>query len=189
MPQRTFLALDIDEVTLGRLTAAADGLDLANVKARRVRPENLHVTLNFLGDVDDARIDEICRAAGEAAAQTEPFEFTIGGLLCVPPHGPLRMIWAGVDDPGGRMAELQDRLAAALETLGFARERRPFKPHLTVARIKFSRDASAVRASAAESAETEFGVVQAKELTVYASRLTPAGPVYSPLSRAALGGG
>ena len=97
------------------------------------------------------------------------------------------MIWAGVEDPSGRLAELQAHLAAAMTGLGLREEERGFQPHITLARVKSGKAANALRERAREYARTDFGVQYAEEVVVYGSQLTPTGPIYTPVSRAPLG--
>jgi len=190
MAVRTFFALDIDEALRGRLSAVQGQVDSSDAKVNWVRPENLHVTMNFLGDVADDVMIEVGRAATEAAAGIEPFDFHVRRVVCVPPQGQLRMIWAEVADPTGRMEALHDDLAGRLAGLGFKEEHRRFKGHITLARIRFARRAASlrIRQAVAGLPGSEFPDQQAAELVAYTSQLTPEGPVYTPISRAPLGG-
>lgn len=188
MALRTFIAVDIDEETRRRVAAVAARIETAPAKVNWVAAPQLHVTVKFLGDVDEAVIPVVCEAAAETARRIEPFDFEVRGLLAVPPRGRLRMFWAGVEDPTGRMGELAAGLEDALGELGFPRERRRFRPHITVARVRSVRDRERLRAAVAPWREEPFGTPRADALTVYSSELTPQGPVYAPLARPALGG-
>ena len=188
MLPRTFLASAIAEHTRRALAAVAESLDSGGAKVRFTAPGNLHVTLNFLGDVADDVLRRVCDAAVEAAAGIAPFEFSVCGLVPAPPRTHLRMIWANVQDPTGALGGLQEKLAASLETLGFPRENRPYRPHLTVARIKHIPDDRRIRAEIERLSEESFGAQQATEVTVFTSELTPSGPIYTPAGHAALAG-
>ena len=185
MSFRTFLALDLEAKTRRKLAASAADLSACGARIRTVAPDNLHVTLNFLGDVDDDQLAEICNVAADVAAGVKAFDFAIHGISCIPPHGSVRMIWAGVDDPSGRLVELQQGLTAALEELGFPPDRRGFNPHLTLARVKGS--AGELRAAAEAQRDEYFGSQHADEVVTYVSRLTPGGPIYTPAGRGPLG--
>ena len=190
MATRTFFALDLDDHVRDRLVDAQQRLDCTSAKVRWVARQQLHVTLQFLGDVDDDTIGRVCSLAAEAAVAVEPFDFHVRRIICVPPGGRMRMFWAGAIDPTGRLAQLHAGLADALGQLGFQRESRGFKPHVTMARIKFAnaRGSSDLRAAAADLADEDFGTQHAVKLTAYASRLTPQGPRYTPLATPTLGG-
>ena len=187
MAVRTFLALDVDEGIRSGLVDALRRLEHCGADFKPVGLDNLHVTLNFLGDVADDLLAEVCSRAAGAAAEVENFDFDVRGLLCVPPRGPLRMVWADVTDPSGRMAKLQASLAEAMCGLGLRGEERGFHPHITLARIKYAADPQQFRQAVVELVDEDFGIQRAEELVVYASRLAPSGPVYTPLAKAALG--
>jgi len=182
MSARTFIALDLDEIIRSRLADAGRKLDTGGAKIRWVDRANLHVTLQFLGDVEDEKLAEVCTAVERVAGQTTPFEFDVRGLLCIPPGGRARMIWGGVQDPVCGVAELYDQLSAALEPLGFTPEDRSFRPHVTVARIKYAPDPRRLRSAVAPLAERDFGMQHTDRVTVYTSELTPKGPIYTPVA-------
>jgi 2'-5' RNA ligase len=187
MAVRTFLALPLDEVIVRRLTEAQRSLSSAGARVRWVALENLHLTVKFLGDVIDEDLDKVCRTAEEIASQTQPFEFSIKGLSSVPPAGQMRMVWAGVDEPTGRLEKMHSIMEEAYARLGFRAENRAYRPHLTLGRVKSGQNVAQLRAAVGRYAETDFGVQSAEELIVFSSQLTPKGPVYSPLKQASLG--
>ena len=171
------------------LAGFRDRLGPRDARIRWVAPENLHVTMNFLGDVAEDMISEICAAAGEAAGSIEPFDFDVGPVVCMPPRGQVRMIWARAPDAAGRMQALHAEAGRALAELGFAPERRPFKGHITLARVKSARRADMLRQAVQERSAGDLPPQEARELVVYSSQLTPAGAVYTPLARLGLGKG
>jgi 2'-5' RNA ligase len=188
MSVRTFVALDLDDAARGRLAAATAELGQCESKIRWTDEVNLHVTMKFLGDVADGDVAGVCQALADAAGGAEPFEFAVGGLRCVGGGAKVRMVWANVHEPAGRMAGLYEHVESALEPLGFPRERRGFSAHVTVGRVRATRNADALRAAVARYAEADFGTQRADHVVVYASRLTPAGPVYTPRARLVIGG-
>ena len=139
--------------------------------------------MKFLGEVGDADAANVCRVVADAAGLVEPLDFQVRGIQAVPARGNLSMFWAGVADPEGRMAAMFEVVEAALEELGFAREQREFRPHVTLGRVKYARDARPLREAAARMAEADFGCVAADEIVVYSSQLTPDGPIYAPMGR------
>ncbi|MGA2265664.1 MAG: RNA 2',3'-cyclic phosphodiesterase [Phycisphaerae bacterium] len=187
MPTRTFLALDVDESIRTGLAEAQHALTDCGAKCRLVAKPNLHVTVQFLGDVADEQLREVLDTAAAVAGEIAPFDFHIRGLLAVPPTGLLRMVWAMATDPTGRMGQLQEHLAEALGALGFRAEERSFKPHITLVRIKFAADPARFRQAVQQMAERDFGLQHAAELVVYSSDLRPGGPVYTPLAHCPLG--
>lgn len=189
MGVRAFLALDLPEAVRDALTAAQRSLDSPGGKIKWVARENLHVTVKFLGDVAEDSLSRISAAAAAVAAETRSFPFTVRGVQVIPPRGAVRMIWAGVDEAGGRLAEFFRRLDPAVGAFGIQREKRTFRPHVTLARVKFLPSPDALRRAAADWAHEDFGAVDTPELVTYSSHLTPSGPIYTPLARAAFGSG
>ncbi len=184
MAQRIFIALDVPAAIQQRLSQACRALSWGEANVNFVASENVHLTLHFLGDVDDADQPAVFEALTEATEGLGPVEFEIGQLACVPPQGrDLRMIWADVLDPDGELQRLYNELASALVQRGFGVESRPYRAHLTLARVKAASDADAIRQAIA--AET-FGSVRARQVVVYASELAPTGPVYSVLGQGEL---
>ena len=115
---------------------------LPEASASWAREENLHLTLKFLGDTELNRVDALSQAIQRAANAAEPFEINIESCGAFPPNGAPRVLWVGVQDPRGQLASLQRKLEDECANVGFAREQRPFRPHLTIARIRNPRGAS-----------------------------------------------
>src|SRR5437764_12754653 len=152
---RMFCAIELPEALRSRVGEHARRLREAfpHVRASWERPEKIHIPLKFLGDVEVSRVEELSRAAGRAAAHVEPFELTIAGPGAFPPHGPPRVLWLGIEDASGQLSRLYRSLEDECAAAGFPREPRPFKPHLTVARIRTPHGA---RELAAAHRETSF---------------------------------
>ena len=182
MGQRVFFALNIDEATRGRIVSTAERLYSQPGRVNWTKSQNLHVTMNFIGDVPDKRIAELCDLAREAVsgwdADRDEVTFTIGPLICFPPGRRPRMIWAPVRQGDDVVASLHGALNQALATGGWPSESRPFKGHVTVARIK---DAD-IEAAVGQLPDDDLGTVTETELTLYESKLTHIGPIYSPLA-------
>ncbi|MHC4563307.1 MAG: RNA 2',3'-cyclic phosphodiesterase [Planctomycetota bacterium] len=188
MSTRAFFAVDLSDDVRRSLSKAAGWLPLDDAKAKCVEQENLHITLHFLGEIDDSRIMDAQRAAEAAAPDVQPFTLTARGLECVPPEGKrLRMVWGGVEDASGRLGELYARLGEELASAGFVVERRPFNPHVTLVRIKFARDPSQIRSAVGGLTDKMFGSASVSKLVFYSSELTKAGPIYAPMATIALG--
>jgi len=188
MSYRIFTAVDIDPAVQRKVHAAAGGLPVGDASVNFVAADNIHLTLHFLGEVEDERLMDVHRAVEQAAAGAGALEFDVVGLRAVPPTGRLRMIWAGVTEPTGRLAALHKAVGHALQQAGFTTETRPFNPHLTLARVKSARNAEAIRAATAAQETVLFGTCRAEEIVVYSSQLTKKGPIYLPMGRAALAG-
>ena len=185
---RTFLALPLDQDVVGRLLEAQRSLDSVGAEVRWVEPANLHLTVKFLGDVRDEGLPEVCAIAIEAARQVESFDLHVAGLTSAPPMGQVRMVWAKIHERTGRLQMLYEMLEDAFASLDYKRENRLFHPHMTLGRVKSGKNVKQLRAAVEGFADTEFGIQAAEELIVFSSELTSEGPIYSPLTRARLGG-
>jgi len=185
--------MDLDAAARDGIVRAAEQLRPlpGGTKVTWTRPENLHVTMNFLGDVPQERIPEICELARRGVSSASPGDsavFAIGPMVCTPAGGRARMIWAPVRQGNDELAGLHAAVNVALASAGLRTERRPFKGHVTVARIKSASDTRPIRAVVGDLPQGEFGTVQAAELTLYRSELTPQGPIYTRLAGIPLAG-
>ncbi len=132
---RTFVAIELGDDARTYLAREVARLERALPGVRWVDADNMHLTLVFLGELDDTQLAAVVEAAGVAAA-VKPFTLEVAGLGSFgPPHAP-RVVWAGLRGNLQRLNELYEALAAAVEARGFPRETRPFAPHLTLARLK-----------------------------------------------------
>lgn len=181
---RMFCAIELSEELRTRAAAHISALRDAERGARISwqRAENLHLTLKFLGEIPKTRVHALSLAASRAAKQSQPFNLTIEGAGFFPPRGLPRVLWLGVVDSAGALAQLQQHLEEECSIEGFAREERPFSPHLTIARLRAPHGARTIANShQAMGFETiEFAVT---ELIVMRSELGPKGSRYTAISR------
>jgi len=162
----------------------AAAIDRAGSSLRWVKPEQSHLTLVFIGNVDDARVPAVVDTVG-AAIDAAAFDVAFRGAGVFPPRGAPRVLWIGVDAGAPELIALQQTLASRVTSLGLPLEDRAFHPHLTLARWRESRPADRGRALDA----APRGVVARARVdgaTLYQSRLSPFGPAYTPLARATL---
>lgn len=185
---RVFCAVELPAEVRQRAAAHAARLRerFGEVRASWPRAEGLHLTLKFLGEIEESRVALLQAAAARAAEKSQAFGLTIEGAGAFPPRGAPRVLWLGVRDPSGGLAQLQSRLEDECAGSGFEREERPFRPHLTLARLRVPQGA---RPLAQFHQETGFEPAEFRvsELVVMLSELGPGGSRYTPLSRHALG--
>jgi len=187
MSIRTFVAIPIDKEITQQLVEVQQALSASGARVRWVAGENIHLTMKFLGDVRDEQINDVCEAAKQVAKKIEPFEFTVAGVMCIPPRGALRMIWVGLTDKTGTSEKLQSLLEDTYAQMGFRKENRSFRPHLTLGRVKSSKNTDQLRQAVEKFANKEFGLQLADQIIVFSSQLKPDGPVYSPMATIKLG--
>jgi len=153
---------------------------------RWVKPEHAHLTLVFIGNVEDARVPAVVEAAGREI-EAPAFDVVFQGAGVFPPRGAPRVLWIGVDAGARELIALQQTVASRVSSLGLPLEDRAFHPHLTLARWRESRPADRGRAlDAAPRAIVARARVDGA--TLYQSRLSPSGPSYIALARATLTG-
>ncbi|KPV58398.1 hypothetical protein QJ48_16650 [Paenibacillus sp. A3] len=154
--------------------------------AKWVHPQDLHLTLQFLGDVERDRIERIAQAIGQAAAGAAPFSLHFQGLGVFGKPSAPSVLWAGVQGEVEKLGQLQSRVEDAMKTLGFAAENRPYKPHLTLAR-KFTGPAGSHAAMLDVALPDEWHTPwRVKETVLYRSRLGSR-PMYERLASFPLG--
>ncbi|HYH84978.1 MAG TPA: RNA 2',3'-cyclic phosphodiesterase [Pyrinomonadaceae bacterium] len=181
---RVFCAIDLPGEVKSRVAAHIASLRarFPKVRASWERPEKLHLTLKFLGDVEISRVEEFSRAAEGAASSFEPFKLAVAEAGAFPPHGSPRVLWLGIEDAAGRLSGLQRSLEDVCHVAGFEREGRPFKPHLTVARIRTPHGAREL-ADAHRETSFEPQTFIVSELVIIRSEMGPGGSRYTPVSR------
>jgi len=184
---RTFVAVEMAPEVRDAAVAVIDDLRQAEADVKWVARENMHLTLQFLGQVPADTINDVCLAVSEAVAGCEPFDLEIRGLGAFPNARRPRTIWLGVAAGREELAAVQKRAQKALKKLGFKPEDRPFSPHLTIGRVREGTPALAERL--AGRADESYGRSPITEVVVFSSQLSPSGPTHTPLCRAPLGGG
>ena len=186
---RTFIAIELTREILKRLGELRARLqdDVPPGLVRWVKPDGIHLTLKFLGEVPASQVDAISEAMRAACAPHAPFSFAIGGLGCFPNPRRPRVVWVGVDEPSGALASLQGDVVRAMKRLDFAPERRAFSPHLTLGRIKKrSPDALQALGGYISRSAVRVGRQQVTAVSLIRSDLRPSGAVYTELASALL---
>jgi 2'-5' RNA ligase len=144
-----------------------------------VAPANLHVTLKFLGQVDEARVPVLVDALRAAAAGHRALDVAVRGLGAFPTPSRPRVLWAGLADAAG-LAPLADAVDAACGALGFPRETRPFAAHVTLGRVREPRRQPQLAEALAR--DTEFGRLRVARVSLMRSELSPRGARYTELA-------
>jgi RNA 2',3'-cyclic 3'-phosphodiesterase len=184
---RVFVAIELGASVRRKLLDHIDRLrdSVPEARASWARPESLHLTLKFLGDIPVTKVGQLSVAASIAASKVDPFEFSVEGCGAFPTKGQPRVLWIGIGDPAGQLTLLHRALEEECEKAGFAREQRPFHPHLTIARLRHPRSA---RQLAAQHTELGFESERAgaSEFAVVRSELRSEGSRYTVISRHSL---
>ena len=189
---RLFVGVELDDEVRAACADAARHLEErlraagAVLAVRWVPHENLHITIAFLGHVDESTTASIAAALG-ADVDLHEFPFALAGAGAFPPSGALRTLWVGVGAGADRLGELYRGVTQRLWSVGIEPERRPYHPHITVGRGKDSNRAAARKARAVvEGARVRNASGRVRSFTLFESRLSPAGARYEPLLRVPL---
>ena len=185
-PVRLFLAVDPNPEIIAQFEQTIAQLRLVAPHARWVRAEKLHVTLVFLGDVEQAQIATIRDIMHSVVALHDPFQlrFAHGGSFGETKHP--RVLWAGIGGDMMALRALQKTLADKLEPLGFKPEHREYAPHLTLARSADPRGDESLVDCRNKLAERTFGETLIREVVLYESVQGTSGSTYAALVRAPL---
>ncbi|WP_447977007.1 RNA 2',3'-cyclic phosphodiesterase [Candidatus Nitrospira bockiana] len=187
---RAFIAVELDEplrTAIARVQASLKrelGAASREARIQWVRPEAVHVTLKFLGDVDEPRIQPVATALSEALSRKAAFALEVGGYGVFPDAREPRVLWVGLSGEVSRLVGLAQEVERAVVPLGFDAERKPFTPHLTLARIKDG-------ARQTGRALTDLGILKTASpigrldismVSLMKSELKPSGSVYTRLA-------
>ena len=186
MALRVFIAVDIDDPMLvSRLERLIDSLRATGVPMKPVEPENLHITLRFIGEVPEGLVEEIKREV-IGRLEFDPFDLELKGLGAFPgPYRP-RVVWVGVGEGSEGLRRLHDLVEEGLRRLGVPPERgaKEYVPHLTLARIKGSRNIQALTKLILEHGDYPVGRMRVTSVRLKKSTLTRRGPIYETLAEA-----
>lgn len=186
---RLFVAADIPREHRDSIACALEPLKEKVPGARWVKPDNLHLTVKFIGEYGEDGLERLSNEIEAAAGRCAPFVACLGRCGAFPSPGKARVLWVGMERGEEEAAVVARRLDARLERAGVRREGRGYRGHLTVARLKTPADCGAFLEELAARMEEAGGLAfEVEKLTLYRSILSPSGPTYVALRRFALGG-
>ena len=174
---RLFIALEVPSAVLKNLAALIESLRAVSPQVRWMRPENLHVTLKFIGEVPEAKLSVI-RAALTSVRSEQPVVLDFRGLGFFPNEKHPRVFWAGIE-ASLNLKTLALDIDKASEKLGVPLERRPFSPHLTLARFEPPRMPETLRAAIQKNADCNFGSLRTSQFHLIESKLKSTGAEYT----------
>ena len=184
---RTFIAVDVSAGVRTRTAELIRRLQACGVKANWTKNSNLHLTLKFLGEIPDRRVPDVCRAITQSCADFAPMRLNFRGAGAFPRHERPRTVWIGVEPETDQLAALQEAIESHLYELGFPRERRRFKPHLTIGRVRSGGpEQQELGRLIQENCDFTAGSCQIEQVLAYGSFLDKSGPTYQVLGRAPL---
>lgn len=177
---RCFVAVFLHPSLHREIATLQKRLSQSGADIKWVQPCNLHFTLQFLGDVEQVRIPSITDALKECMADVSGFELQLNGIGAFPNLRNPRVLWVGVDTGRERLVSLMSVVAEAMKMEGFMRDSKGFSPHLTIGRVRSTRNLKPLLEKLNANVNVK-GKMDVTEIQFTASELTPRGPLYSPI--------
>lgn len=175
---RGFIAIDVN-VTPNILNLLKD-ITNSNADVKLVEPQNIHITLKFLGDVQEDNIEEIEQIMKDSVKEIEPFTLKLSGTGVFPNQNYIRVVWIGIKD--SEIIETISRsIDERLSQLDFKREKRGFSAHLTIGRVKTAKNKQLLLKAIERYKDFEFSTQEVNSIKLKKSDLTPKGPIYTTL--------
>ena len=178
---RTFIAIELSNEIKETLAQIESHLKYSNADVKWVESGNIHLTLKFLGEIDEKKSEEVRAVLDSIAKTTAPFELSIKNIGAFPEINYPRVIWVGLNKGVKESTELATKIDEALSKLGFAKESRPFTTHLTIGRVRSAKNKQTLKEKLItcdlqlKTFETITSVI------LFQSKLTPTGPIYTKL--------
>lgn len=183
---RTFIAIEIPEEVKLQIVEVQRGLKSSNVDASWPRPEGIHLTLKFLGEVPESKIPEIMSGLRTTAQGTGALRLEVAGIGTFPNTKTARVVWVGLSGDIEKLSGLQDSVEKAMTGIGFERENRKFTPHLTLGRIKYIRSRDAWLKALDGIKDIKLSGFDVSSVSLMKSELKPSGAVYTEVGRVEL---
>lgn len=178
---RSFLAIDIPHPIIKKIGSVLETLSSSPGDVKWVKPESIHITLKFFGNIEKKDIDRVGSRMESVAFLKNPFFLRIAGMGAFPNSRSPRVIWLGVEEKGDQLTTILRELEKNFTDMGFKPEKRPFNPHLTLGRIKSSRGRRDISQVLDNDADKDFGSFAVKSLVLFGSNLTPRGAIHTKL--------
>ena len=175
---RGFIAIDID--FLPKLIEFEKEIKETGANLKLVKPENVHVTLKFLGDTEEDLVSEIERIIRNAVEDVNPFSIQLKGTGVFPNQNYIKVIWVGIEH-GDQIGTIAQNIDSQISKLGFKKEKRGFSPHLTIARVKTAKNKEKLLHIIEKYRDVEFADIRVDSIKLKKSDLTQKGPIYTTL--------
>ena len=183
---RLFIAIEIPDEIKTELMEVQHRLRNSGVEASWPRPEGIHLTIKFLGEVSEEKITEILKTLRHTVEGAVPFRLEVGGVGAFPGPKNARVAWIGLSGETEDLARLQVIVENAMARIGIAREERKFTPHLTLGRIKYIRSRDRWLKAMEEIKDIKLPGFDVVSISLMKSELKPSGAVYSEVGRIVL---
>lgn len=179
MPKfRGFIAIDIP--FSHKINELSNQIKNSGTNVKLVKPENIHITLKFLGDIDEELVEEIEKTIRQSIKDISSFKIKLVGTGVFPNQRYIKIIWIGIRDHG-ELGKIANNIDEQLAKFGFEKEKRPFSPHLTIARVKSAKNKEKLMEIVNKYHEAKFAEINVESIKLKKSELTPEGPIYTTI--------
>lgn len=179
---RSFVAMKINEELKDRFLELQKIFSQTKIDVKWVERDNLHLTLKFLGKVAVKKLDNLKEALNKITQSTTPFDIAFSKVGCFPNINHPRVIWVGINN-NDNLNKLVDEMISELFNIGFKKEEKKFKSHITLGRIKSDKNLNLLSQEIKECDNMDFGRMKVGEIYLMKSTLTPRGPIYTVIEK------
>lgn len=186
---RTFIAIDLPGEIKDELVKMQEELKSAGADVKWVEAQNIHLTLKFLGERDDKKVEKIIQTLEEVAKENKTYAIRISSIGAFPKIESPRVIWVGLDKGDGETKIIAQALEEKIAKIGIPKEDRPFSSHITIGRVRTPKNREDLTGEINRLADKPGMLnleTQVTKITLYKSTLSPKGPVYEALKEASL---
>ncbi len=188
MSIRTFVAIEIGEETRDKLSVFLTQIKKTNADVKWVAPENIHLTLKFIGNIEENVLPALNKIINDVVSHAKPFNIVVENIGAFPTLKRPRVIFVCVQDKGNSLLKIQEKLDRGVEELGIMRDSRKFVGHITLGRIRSRKNMPELISALNSGTEHCFGKEMVNCISLMQSKLTPGGPVYTRLENFKIGG-
>lgn len=179
---RTFIAIELPERIKKKIEQLQTPLKKTNAFVSWVKPENIHITLKFLGEVPEEKINEVSSSSGKALEGAKKFTMSLKGMGAFPDSRRPRVIWIGAGSGEKELSSMASKIEEEMEKIGFPKEDRKFSAHFTIGRVKSPKNIEKLM-ELVKSSDFSTEDIEVNEVVVMRSQLHPAGAIYTPLRK------
>lgn len=183
---RSFIAIALPDELESKLSNVVESLKEVNARIKCVSPENIHLTLRFLGYPEESKLKDIEQVMEEALKDIQPFEILLKGIGAFPNPGKPKVIWAGVETGAEEVCAMREKIEKGLNSNGIAREKRPYHAHLTIGRVKSLPQSGNLAEWLKSRRDFVIGTMKVFRVVLMESRLRKEGPEYFVLKSVVL---
>lgn len=178
---RTFIAIELNDKVRFELSSLQSILRKSDADVKWVEPESIHLTLKFLGYIDDKKIREVENILNEVVKNIKPFSLSLKEIGAFPKLNYPKVIWVGVDEGKFQTQQIAKDLEDKLESIGIPKEGRDFHPHITLGRVRTPKNKDKLKSIIETTKFEPESKINVYHLTLFKSQLAPQGPIHTPL--------